>query len=88
VVLRRAASARLDHLGVTRGSGSGSCSSPQPSTRSYVACSFDRSHLSKVVMAEVGLPPHAMRRMLSALGSSTLDTEAAADATLSSTRSA
>jgi hypothetical protein len=39
VVLRRAANARLDHLGVTGGSDSGSCSSPQPSTRSFVACS-------------------------------------------------
>lgn len=48
---------------------------------------FDRAHFWKVLMAEVGLPPHAVRRMLSSLGSSTLDAERAA-ATPSVPRSA
>jgi AraC-like DNA-binding protein len=35
---------------------------------------FDRSHFSRVVMAEVGLPPHEVRRLLSATGSSKKET--------------
>ena len=49
---------------------------------------FDRSHFSKVVMAEVGLPPHEVRRLLSAPGSWKLDTAVGADTRLSITRSA